>query len=55
MRKIAVLLILAVMLFSAVTAFAAGGSGSSGKSGWQCVYDSIASWSWSSGSSAKSK
>ncbi len=52
MRKIAVLLILAAMLFSTAAAFAGEGS-SKGESGWQSVYDSIASWSWSSGKSSK--
>ncbi len=48
MRKIAVLLMLAAMLFSTAAAFAGETTSStSGKSGWQSVYDSIASWSWS--------
>lgn len=56
MRKIVALLILVVMMFTAAVAFAGeGSSASSEKNGWQSVYDSIASWSWSSGSSTKSK
>ena len=52
MRKIVVLLILAAMVFTAAAAFAGeGSSASSDKNGWQSVYDSMASWSWSSGKS----